>query len=154
MASINQSLHRDALPDFRNLGVMLRVVFIVLLLAGFAALTRTASLAHLFDSFLEVLAPVQPVLVASLLALWAASRRLRALPYAHGMALVVCMELAIVVLAYWAGQRLFPDDRYDSLTRYALSQVAMERTLRMGEQALAAIGETVRPPCDAEGRAL
>ena len=120
MASINQSLHRDALPDFRNLGVMLRVVFIVLLLAGFAALTRTASLAHLFDSFLEVLAPVQPVLVASLLALWAASRRLRALPYAHGMALVVCMELAIVVLAYWAGQRLFPDDRYDSLTRYAL----------------------------------
>ena len=28
--SINQNVHRDALPDFRNLGVILRVVLIVL----------------------------------------------------------------------------------------------------------------------------
>ena len=33
-----------------------------------------------------------------------------------------------------------------------LQPVAMERTLRMADQALAAIGDTVRPPCDAQGR--
>jgi two-component system sensor histidine kinase AlgZ len=118
MASINQSLHRDALPDFRNLGVTLRIVFIVLLLAAFAALSRSPSLNHLFDSFLEVLAPVQPVLVVSLLALWGCSKWLRRVPYAQGIALVVCLELAIVGLAHWAAQRLLPGDFYDSLERY------------------------------------
>jgi two-component system sensor histidine kinase AlgZ len=118
MASINQSLHRDALPDFRNLGVTLRIVFIVLLLAAFAALSRSPSLTHLFDSFLEVLAPVQPVLVVSLLALWGCSKWLRRVPYAQGIALVVCLELAIVGLAHWAAQRLLPGDFYDSLERY------------------------------------
>jgi two-component system sensor histidine kinase AlgZ len=118
MASINQSLHRDALPDFRNLGVTLRIVFIVLLLAAFAALSRSPSLTHLFDSFLEVLAPVQPVLVVSLLALWGCSKWLRRVPYAQGIALVVCLELAIVGLAHWAAQWLLPGDFYDSLERY------------------------------------
>jgi two-component system sensor histidine kinase AlgZ len=118
MASINQSLHRDALPDFRNLGVTLRIVFIVLLLAAFAALSRSPSLNHLFDSFLEVLAPVQPVLVVSLLALWGCSKWLRRVPYAQGIALVVCLELAIVGLAHWAAQWLLPGDFYDSLERY------------------------------------
>ncbi len=34
-----------------------------------------------------------------------------------------------------------------------LEPVAMERTLRMADQALAAVGETtVRPPCDAQGQ--
>jgi two-component system sensor histidine kinase AlgZ len=118
MASINQSLHRDALPDFRNLGVTLRIVFIVLLLAAFAALSRSPSLTHLFDSFLEVLAPVQPVLVVSLLALWGCSKWLRRVPYAQGIALVICLELAIVGLAHWAAQRLLPGDFYDNLERY------------------------------------
>ena len=33
-----------------------------------------------------------------------------------------------------------------------LKPVAMERTLRLADQALAAFGNTVRPPCDAQGR--
>jgi hypothetical protein len=33
-----------------------------------------------------------------------------------------------------------------------LQPTAMERTLRIADQSLAAIGETARPPCDAEGR--
>jgi two-component system sensor histidine kinase AlgZ len=120
MASINQSMHRDALPDFRNLGVTLRIVFIVLILAGFAALTRSASLAHLFDNFLQVLAPVQPVLVVSLLALWAGSRSLRRLPYAQGIVMVLCLELAIVALTHHLVQQLFPGDPYEALQRYLL----------------------------------
>lgn len=33
-----------------------------------------------------------------------------------------------------------------------LEPIAMERTLRIADEALAAIGDTARPPCDAEGR--
>jgi hypothetical protein len=33
-----------------------------------------------------------------------------------------------------------------------LKPTAMERTLRIADQALGAVGQTVRPPCDAEGR--
>jgi two-component system sensor histidine kinase AlgZ len=120
MASINQSLHRDALPDFRNLGVILRIVLIVLALAGFAAVTRAASTAYLFDSFLDVLAPVQPVLMVSLLVLWGASRWLQRLPYAQGIGLVIGLELAIVGVIHLAARGVLPGDPYDSLGRYWL----------------------------------
>src|SRR5262245_66619859 len=42
--SINQNVHRDALPDFRNLGVILRVVLIVLALSGVLALAQACNL--------------------------------------------------------------------------------------------------------------
>ena len=35
-----------------------------------------------------------------------------------------------------------------------LEPTAMERTLRIADEALGAIGNTVRPPCDAQGRPL
>jgi two-component system sensor histidine kinase AlgZ len=120
MASINQALHRDVLPDFRNLGVALRIVFIALGLCAFAALVRTPSLFQLFDAFVEVLAPVQPILVLSLLALWVAARWLQRQPYAQGIGLVLCVELAIVALVHWAARELLPDNPYDDLLRYGL----------------------------------
>jgi two-component system sensor histidine kinase AlgZ len=79
-------MHRDALPDFRNLGVTLRIVFIVVFLCAFAALVRAPRQATLFDAFLEVLAPVQPVLVLSLLGLWALDGGAAALKYPAGIA--------------------------------------------------------------------
>ncbi len=120
MPSINQSLHRDALPEFRNLGVTLRIVFIVVFLCAFAALVRAASWATLFDVFLEVLAPVQPVLVLSLLALWALDGWLRRLDYGAGILAVLAVELVIVALVHQIGQRFFPADSYGSLGRYWL----------------------------------
>ena len=124
MPSINQSLHRDALPEFRNLGVTLRIVFIVVFLCAFAALVRAASWATLFDAFLEVLAPVQPVLVLSLLALWALDGRLRRLEYPAGILAVFAVELIIVALVHQIGQRFFPADSYGPLERHWLVTVA------------------------------
>jgi len=120
MASINQSMHQDALPDFRNLGVTLRIVFIVVFLCAFAALCRSPSWALLFDSFLEVLAPVQPVLVLSLLVLWALNGRLRHLDYANGLLAIFLIEFAIVALVYRLGQQFFAGDPYGRLERYWL----------------------------------
>jgi two-component system sensor histidine kinase AlgZ len=124
MASINQPMHRDALPDFRNLGVILRIVLIVLLLTAWSALCRTIAWTQAFDSFLEVVAPVQPVLVVSLLVLWGLSRWLVRMKYAAGIAMVVLLELAIVSVVYRVGEELFPGDPYVRLERYWLFTAA------------------------------
>jgi len=113
-------MHRDALPEFRNLGVTLRIVFIVVFLCAFAALVRAASWATLFEVFLEVLAPVQPVLVLSLLVLWALDGWLRRLEYPAGILAVFAVELIIVALVHQVGQRFFPGDPYGALERYWL----------------------------------
>jgi two-component system, LytTR family, sensor histidine kinase AlgZ len=104
MASINQRLHHDALPDFRNLGVTLRIVLIALLLCGFAALCRAPSVDLLLHSFLEALALAQPVLVLTLLGLWAANAWLRKLSYARGIALVMLLVLVLVTLVHRLAQ--------------------------------------------------
>ena len=36
----------------------------------------------------------------------------------------------------------------------ALKPIAMERALRVTDEALVAVGSDVRPPCDAEGRPM
>jgi two-component system sensor histidine kinase AlgZ len=124
MASINQNMHRDALPDFRNLGVILRVVLIVLILAGLAALCQSPSWDLLFSRFLQVVAPVQPVLVLSLIVLWVLGPWLRRLDYAAGIAVVLLLELIVVSLIYRVGQELFQDSLYDGLERYWLFTAA------------------------------
>jgi two-component system sensor histidine kinase AlgZ len=63
---------------------------------------------------------VQPVLVLSLLALWALDGGLRRLEYPAGILAVFVIELVIVALVYRAGQRFFPGDPYGPLERYWL----------------------------------
>jgi len=118
MASINQNMHQDALPDFRNLGVMLRVVLIVLLLAALAALCQAPAWSLLFERFLQVVTPVQPVLVLSLVVLWALEPWLRRLDYAAGIAIVVLIELLVVSVVFRIGQEVFRGDMYGTLERY------------------------------------
>jgi two-component system sensor histidine kinase AlgZ len=124
MASINQTVHRDALPDFRNLGVILRVVLLVLVLAGLAAICLSPSWALLLDQFLRIVTPVQPVLVLSLVLLWLLGPWLRRLDYASGIALVVLIELVVVSLVYRVGRELFQGDPYSGVERYWLLTVA------------------------------
>ncbi len=124
MKSINQNIHRDALPDFRNLGVILRVVLIVLALSGLVALSQADSWRVAFPRFLEISAPVQPVLVLSILALLGSSRWLRRLDYRTGILVVLLTELIIVTMVYRAGEQFFGGDPYGQLERYWLFTLA------------------------------
>ncbi len=118
MGSIDQSIHRDALPDFRNLGVVLRIVCIVLLATVFAALSQTHGWAGLFERFLELVLPVQPALLLSLGALWAANDWLRARPYREGLLMVALIEMAVLALVHEALGWLMPDLGHAGLERY------------------------------------
>jgi len=118
MASINQNLHHDSLPDFRNLGVILRVVLIVLTLCLLLALGETRAWAEWLDHFLRIVGLVQPVLLLSVIALWALSPLLRRLDYVRGIGAVILVELALVSVVYRLGQAFLQIDPYGRLPQY------------------------------------
>jgi two-component system sensor histidine kinase AlgZ len=71
----------DALPDFRNLGVIARILVAVLAAALLAAAIKAPTFAQLADEFLDLALVVGPVLIASLVLLSTASPWLAKLPY-------------------------------------------------------------------------
>lgn len=72
MAIIKQNaIHSAKLPDFRNLGICLRILVVANLMGLFASLASIATLAEWLPSFTRWCAFMQPVLLASLLVLYA-----------------------------------------------------------------------------------
>ena len=129
MNSLNQNVHRDALPDFRNLGVILRIVLVVLGLSLFVALAEAGSWSEISARFLQVAAPVQPVLVLSILVLYAASTALRRLTYRVGVLVVVLTEIILVTIVHRAGAELFGGNPAGQLERYWVFTAAVTALL-------------------------
>src|SRR5262245_33547328 len=104
--SINQNAYSSALPNFRNLGVLLRILIVVNIVAFAAALIKTTELNALWPELLEISALVQPLLILSLLTLVVANDWLRRLPDKIGIAAVLDIEVAITALLYYLGSAL------------------------------------------------
>jgi two-component system sensor histidine kinase AlgZ len=90
----------DTLPDFRNLGVIARILVIVNLLAFIAAAVKSASFPQLLEAFLEIALLVEPVLITSLLALYIANTGLSRLQYPVAVGLVFAIVLVLTAAAY------------------------------------------------------
>jgi len=105
--SINQNAYSSALPNFRNLGVLLRILLAVNLAAAASALVKTTESYALWRELLEVSAIVQPLLILSLLTLVVANDVLRRLPDAVGMLAVILIELGLTVALYHLGASVF-----------------------------------------------
>src|SRR3954453_17749492 len=127
--SINQNVHRDALPDFRNLGVILRIVLVVLGLSLFVALAAAGSWTDVGARFLQVATPVQPVLVLSILVLYAANHALHRLSYRAGVVVVLLTEIIVVTLVHRAGSELFAGNPVGQLERYWVFAAAVSALL-------------------------
>lgn len=100
--SINQNNMSDALPNFRNLGVVLRIVLLVNALALLAALTQATSLNDIAQRMIHGSAFLQPVLLLILLLLHLLNPFLARLRYRQG---TLCV-LAIAALASWTIAKL------------------------------------------------
>src|SRR6476660_2294963 len=100
VTSINQNVHQDALPDFRNLGVILRIVLVVLGLSLFVALAEAGSWNEISARFLQVAAPVQPVLFLSILVLDAANTAVRRRTYRLGVLVLLLTEIIVVTIVH------------------------------------------------------
>jgi len=89
-----------ALPDFRNLGTILRILLVVNLMAAVAALVREAHWDRVASAGFELAAAVEPQLLAVLAILYAVSPRLSRLPYATGAAVVAAITVVAGIVVF------------------------------------------------------
>jgi two-component system sensor histidine kinase AlgZ len=121
VASIRQNVELSRLPDFRNLGVMLRILLAVNLFALLAALARSPDLARMAEEFVGQAAVLEPALIFSLLLAYLAGPRLARLPYFHGAALMSLIAVAGVLVIYsFFAPLLGADTTLPALARQAL----------------------------------
>lgn len=104
--SINHNANTGSLPDFRNFGILLRVLVIVNGVAALAALLQVPRLRDWPAQFTEVAALVEPLLLLSMLVLAAIGGFLRRLPYMPGIIAVFAIELALTAALYFGGRAM------------------------------------------------
>jgi len=109
VASINQTGTGIRLPNFCNLGVMLRSLILANLFVLAAAVLRAPSVEALWFEFMVMAAFSEPVLIVSLVALCAARRWLHAVRYGYSLAALAVFELAVAWFLTQAAGELLPD---------------------------------------------
>lgn len=157
MASINQNAYSSALPNFRNLGILLRIIVAANLFAVAAAAAGISAWREFWSEVPASAALVQPLLIASLLALMACNGLLQRLPYALGAAAVIALELALTAALHaaaqsWLGIVLAPLPRALLLTFMATAALLFYFDLRaralspaLAEARLQALQARIRP---------
>ncbi len=100
MAIIEQNGIPNALPDFRNLGVLLRTLLTVNLATMLAALLDSASFGEFAARFALFAALVEPCLMTVLILLYGLTPRLLALPYRQGVPVVLALGLLSFAVVY------------------------------------------------------
>jgi len=93
MQSIRQNHLPDALPGFRNLGVISRILLAVNALALLLALARSRELGEFAAKATEVAGSLEPVLLVVVVALYAVSPLLGRLAYVQGLPAVFAVVL-------------------------------------------------------------
>jgi two-component system, LytTR family, sensor histidine kinase AlgZ len=102
MASIRQNPQADSLPDFRNVGVTARTLIAVNVLAFGVNLAAQQDLAEGAQAFVRATTLLEPVLMASLVVLYLAARRLLRMRYGDGFITVLAVVLAIATVVHGA----------------------------------------------------
>ena len=118
-SSINQNAYSSALPNFRNLGILLRILLVVNVAALAAAILKSTAPNDFSARMLDVSVVVQPLLMLSLLALVALNGLLKRLPYRLGAVVVIALEVTLATLLYVYGRPLFGTE-WVSLQRHLL----------------------------------
>jgi two-component system sensor histidine kinase AlgZ len=110
--SINQNVTPKLLPDFRNMGTVLRIVLLANGFALLGAVSQAVSFADLQSRLLHGSALLQPVLLTSLLLLYALNPVLKRVPYWQGTLAVAVAVAGVTATIDMLGSELFfaPDE--------------------------------------------
>jgi two-component system sensor histidine kinase AlgZ len=130
MPSIRQNAHSDVLPDFRNLGVIARLLLAVNAAALAAALFAAHGLSQGADLFVQTATVLEPLLLACIVTLAAASPLLGRLAYWQGCVAVLAIVAALAAVAHVAVRAVTGD---------ALAQNDLPRVLVLSVLAAAAL---------------
>lgn len=134
--SIKQNTLPDALPNFRNLGVTLRILLICNGLALLQAVLQASAWGEVSQRMMQIATLLAPVLLSALLLLWLAQPWLARLSYLHGALAVSGLAVALTLATYrFGGELYYPlggiDDAGFGMARYALLALAVSATLLM-----------------------
>jgi two-component system, LytTR family, sensor histidine kinase AlgZ len=99
-----QNAYGSALPNFRNLGILLRIVICVNVAALMAVIVKSPSLTALAAPLMEAAALVEPLLILALVTLYALNGALARLSYATGAVAVTGIALALTAVLYFAAR--------------------------------------------------
>jgi len=105
--SINQIITPTLLPNFRNLGTVLRIILLVNAIALFVALTQADTFSALLQQLVYGSALLQPTLLTSLLLLYGLAPLLPRLAYWHGVAAIVVLIALVTFCLDVMGGELF-----------------------------------------------
>ncbi len=121
--SINQNALPDMLPNFRNIGVALRIVLFSIGLVLFQAFLQARSWVGMPQYMMNIAALLVPILLVSLLLLWVAQPWLYRIGYWRGVLAVNTLVVVLTLSIYLFGGDLYRpmggDSAFD-LARYAL----------------------------------
>lgn len=122
--SIKQKAYRDALPNFRNLGVILRILLLSNALAFLKAFIDAVDVIDVLGHMIRIWALLSPVLFISLLLLWLAQPWLMRLSYIKGVLFINVLVVAVTLLVYDAGSSVYQpfavDGEYFDWFQYAM----------------------------------
>jgi two-component system, LytTR family, sensor histidine kinase AlgZ len=112
------------LPNLHNLGIHLRILLIVNLLAVMAAILLSKQLNEFFPLLAQLSALVQPILLLSMLGLYGLYPILKQLKYWQGIIAIVALEIAFISLVYLFINHLFAFDSTTEIYRaYLLTAI-------------------------------
>jgi two-component system sensor histidine kinase AlgZ len=118
VASINQKSYPDSLPNFRNLGVILRILIIVNVIGFMAALLRAPTWLEVIQEFAEIAVVIQPILLMNLLLLYGLYKPLSRLSYTVGVCMVLVLQLILATAMYWFGGMMSGSPEAGEIFRY------------------------------------
>jgi two-component system, LytTR family, sensor histidine kinase AlgZ len=101
MVSIRQNTNLDVLPDFRNLGVIARMLIAVNAAVFGGALLAGPDFAQALERFVQAAAFMEPLMLVIILVLYALSKALRRLPYWAGCTVVLALVMALAAAGLW-----------------------------------------------------
>jgi len=125
--SIRQNTRPDTLPNFRNLGIVLRILLISNGLAVLQAILLANAWTDVAQNMMQIATLLTPVLLTSLMLLWAAQPWLHRITYRQGALAVMAMGAVLTLAIYEFGGELYNpvggSKYYFDDARYALLSV-------------------------------
>jgi two-component system sensor histidine kinase AlgZ len=132
--SIKQNTRADGLPNFRNLGITLRILLINIGLALTLALLLADNWGDVPDNVIQIAALQTPIILSSLLLLWGLQPWLSRLSYWRGTLVVNVIVMLVTLVIYSIGKDLLRpmgSEPYFDVVRYTLLSVIVCAILLM-----------------------
>jgi two-component system, LytTR family, sensor histidine kinase AlgZ len=116
---IKQNVHPPSLPDFRNLGTILRILVAVIFGAAMFALARVNPIGAFYGEWIDAISVVAPHLLLVLTALWVGSPWLSRQTFGLGAGVVVLVAL-LAGVAFFAFENALVPQPPGTLLRWSL----------------------------------